>query len=66
MAENTKPMTECVLSPKVNGMMPLDSLPLAMGYVPVQKWENLYDPETALDRGTLFCCLDLPFCGKEA
>lgn len=31
----------------------------------MQKWENLYDPEVGLDRGTIFACLDLPFTGKE-
>ncbi|HIR60031.1 MAG TPA: spore coat associated protein CotJA [Candidatus Faecivivens stercoravium] len=45
--------------------MRLDALPLAMSYLPMQKWENLYDPEVGLDRGTIFACLDLPFTGKE-
>lgn len=44
----------------------IDDLPLAMAYVPMQRWEKLYDPATALDRGTLFCKLDLPFVGKGA
>ena len=44
----------------------LDELPLAMAYVPMQKWEDLYVPSMALDRGTLFAKLDLPFLGKEA
>ena len=44
----------------------IDDLPLAMAYVPVQKWEKLYDPAAALERGTLFCRLDLPFVGKGA
>ena len=26
----------------------LDSLPLAMAYVPWQKWQNIYKPENAL------------------
>lgn len=46
--------------------MCLDDLPLAMAYVPKQKWEDLYAPAVALDRGTLFAKLDLPFIGKEA
>lgn len=45
--------------------MRLDALPLSMSYLPMQKWENLYDPEVGLDRGTIFACLDLPFTGKE-
>jgi len=44
----------------------IDDLPLAMAYVPVQKWEKLYDPAAALEHGTLFCRLDLPFIGKGA
>ena len=38
--------------------------PLAMVYSPVQKWQNIYDGETALVRGTIFEELDLPFLGK--
>ena len=41
------------------------SLPLAMSYVPWQPWEQLYDAEEALMRGTAFPSLDLPFCGRE-
>ena len=44
----------------------IDDLPLAMAYVPVQRWEKLYAPCEALDRGTLFCDLDMPFVGKGA
>ena len=66
MAENGKPGTGCESAPStVNGNMRLDALPLAMSYLPMQKWENLYDPEVGLDRGTIFACLDLPFTGKE-
>lgn len=65
MSETNMPAHECVSSPKVSGDCPLDTLPLAMSYTPMQKWENLYDPETGLDRGTIFACLDLPFTGKE-
>ena len=34
---------------------------LAMAYVPQQNWRNLYSPEVALNRGTLFAELDKPF-----
>ncbi|HIS76965.1 MAG TPA: spore coat associated protein CotJA [Candidatus Merdivicinus excrementipullorum] len=44
----------------------LDSLPLAMAYVPMQKWKETYAPATAIDRGTIFPELDLPFIGEEA
>lgn len=38
----------------------LDGYPLAMVYAPCQTFRNLYDLETALERGTLFSELDLP------
>ena len=34
---------------------------LAMGMIPVQPWETPYASEVALDRGTIFPKLDLPF-----
>ena len=36
---------------------------LAMLYVPYQRWDKLYSEEEALERGTLFRALDLPFLG---
>lgn len=42
----------------------LNSLPLAMAYVPLQKWEDIYDTKMALERGTIFRALDKPFLGK--
>lgn len=44
----------------------VDALPLGMTYVPMQVFRNLYTPEKALERGTLFCELDLPFRGGSA
>ncbi len=38
----------------------LPGYPLAMVYAPCQDFRALYDPATALDRGTLFTELDLP------
>ena len=44
----------------------LDNYPLASVYSPIQVWRNLYEPEEALKRGTLFKELDLPFvCGDR-
>ena len=44
----------------------LEDHPLASVYAPMQIWRNLYDTTTALDRGTLFKELDLPFvCGER-
>ena len=62
-------MSEQNLCPSVktvSGSAPLNSLPIAMSYFPMSRWEALYLPETALEKGTLFRCLDLPFVGKEA
>lgn len=44
----------------------VNSCPLAMAYVPWQSWNQTYDPPKALDRGTLFPELDLPFFGGGA
>lgn len=38
--------------------------PLAMGYVPYQVWNATYDTCRALQAGTIFPCLDKPFCGR--
>lgn len=35
--------------------------PLAMAYVPWQCWGNTYEPAVALQRGTIFPDLDLPW-----
>lgn len=47
-------------------VLKLDSMPLAMTYVPWQKWQNIYKPENALCAGTIFQDLDLPFTGRRA
>lgn len=39
---------------------------LAMAYVPIQQWEQLYEPSLGLKRGTIFAQLDKPFIGEEA
>lgn len=38
---------------------------LAMMYVPYQRFENIYEPEKALNQGTLFADLDMPFYGSK-
>lgn len=45
---------------------PLDSLPLVMAYVPLQKWRKIYDADVGHERGTIFSELDLPFLGRRA
>lgn len=41
----------------------LNNYPVAMVYSPCQPWNNVYKPEIALERGTVFKDLDLPFEG---
>ena len=43
----------------------LAEFPLAMVYAPCQFFRALHDPQTALNRGTLFTELDLPFGSTE-
>lgn len=38
---------------------------LAMAYVPMQTWQNLYEYDKGLMRGTVFEDLDLPFKGAD-
>lgn len=43
----------------------MSTMPLGMGYVPMQSFGELYDPCTALREGTAFPCLNLIFCGSR-
>lgn len=43
----------------------LQSLPLAMAYVPWQQLRSLYEPDQALQIGTLFPELCKPFLGRK-
>lgn len=38
-------------------------MPLGISYVPWQEFSKMYEPMKALERGTAFPELDLPFCG---
>ena len=40
---------------------PLQMLPLAMGYVPWQQWQNVYEGSKGLEYGTIFEELIFPF-----
>ena len=42
----------------------IDDFPIAMAYVPWQKWNETYSAEEALEKGTVFPELYLPFRGK--
>ena len=39
----------------------IDQFPIAMAYVPWQRWGQIYPMEQALNRGTIFPELDKPF-----
>lgn len=41
----------------------INSLPLAMAYVPSQRFENLYEAKDGWHRGTIFADLDKPYEG---
>jgi hypothetical protein len=43
----------------------LEDMPLAMAYVPMQKWRCVTDGATGLDAGTIFEELVLPFYGDR-
>lgn len=43
----------------------LENYPLASVYAPLQDFDDLYDKETALHKGTVFAKLDLPFMGES-
>lgn len=46
------------------GISPLPSNPVeAMAYIPYQDAISTYNPERGLCSGTMFPCLDKPFCG---
>ena len=45
-------------------MQHVDHMIPAMAYVPMQRFEQIYDLSTALKNGTLFPELCKPFCGK--
>lgn len=69
---NTKELGKILNSDEDSGecSMPMSEFPketpLAMAYVPFQVWEEPYDNDTALSRGTIFPSLDKPFIGEEA
>lgn len=44
----------------------VDYMEIGMCYVPWQKWEDIYDIDKALERGTIFAQLDKPFLGRAA
>lgn len=49
--------------PDTTDHFPAD-MPIAMAYVPWQRWQKIYEPCKGLQRGTIFEELDKPFLGK--
>ena len=48
----------------MNGYAQTMEQPLAMVYMPMQVWRNVYAPWDALKAGTIFAELDLPCFGR--
>lgn len=71
MYQNNNSGCSCSSSPKKDNCDCSDNnphmkhMPVAMAYVPMQKWADLNDPETALCQGTAFPDLNLIFCGSR-
>ena len=49
----------------LSDMLRCGDMVLAMAYVPMQTWCDLYDSHEALARGTQFPELDKPFFGED-
>lgn len=62
-------MNECKRQNYMNNhfhsMDGLGQFPIAMAYVPWQRFGQTYDLSKALRAGTIFPELDKPFCGKR-
>ena len=52
----------CTVRPVIKD---IDSLSLAMAYVPWQTFKDLYKPEEGLKEGTIFKQLNKPFTGRR-
>lgn len=67
--KETERMAEIVIGqscPVRSNCTPLPENPVpAMAYVPCQQWGQTFEPERALDAGTLFPVLDKPFYGRR-
>lgn len=55
-----------VLLPTDMANAKLGELPIAMAYVPPQKWQEIFEPDAALREGTQFRELALPFTGGRS
>lgn len=50
-------------APVYSGGCCFENWPIAMAYVPMQQWEEIYNPTEGLSFGTIFPSLNLPFMG---
>ena len=55
----------CVPTAKSCDFSAVDAYPLAMAYVPMQKYENICSPSEGFSIGTLFGDLNLPLSGRK-
>ena len=65
MLDDVLNMTAARIDEKIDAKC-IESFPLAMSYVPMQKWRDLYSADVGLERGTIFSELDKPFLGRRA
>ncbi len=64
MLDDVLSMTAAAIDERIDSKC-IDSFPLAMSYVPMQKWRDLYSADVGLSRGTIFSELDKPFLGRR-
>ncbi len=66
---NLVDMIDCMPKPENHKQCVVTAIPddaaVTMAYVPFQLDKTSYDPEKALSEGTLFPCLNKPFCGRR-
>lgn len=59
----SRSMHHPTVMPELQASENLADLPLAMAYVPMQKWKSTYEISEALSKGTIFPDLYKPFLG---
>lgn len=64
MFEDVLVLTDSAIDRRMNKNC-LNAFPLAMAYVPMQSWGELYSADTGICRGTIFSELDKPFLGRR-
>lgn len=64
MRQRTTSMRPSAPCPGIRQSDPLSNMPVAMAYVPWQFFREVYEPDKALQYGTIFPELNKPFYGK--